>query len=375
MDLSQAPPGPAFFLQREALDRLIRALQEGHYQVVGPRLAEGAIIYDVIEGIQDLPAGWSDEQEAGHYRLKRRDDGALFGYNLGPQSWKKFLHPPQLRIFCAERRDGDFRILSEGEPAPRYAFVGVRACELAAIAVQDRVLLGDQFIEPHYQARREGVFLIAVQCTQAAATCFCSSMGTGPRVQGGYDILLTELPEEQGFLAQPGSGRGIQLLEAVGGSPASEQQRMQAAQRVEQVENQIRRRVDTRDIVRRLYDAYADPRWDHIAARCLACGNCTMVCPTCFCTTVEDASNARGDRAERWRKWDSCFTESFSYIHGGSVRMSVRSRYRQWLTHKFAAWVDQFDMFGCVGCGRCIAWCPAKIDVTEEVREVTAAVG
>jgi Fe-S-cluster-containing hydrogenase component 2 len=128
--------------------------------------------------------------------------------------------------------------------------------------------------------------------------------------------------------------------------------------------------MDTRGIKELLYRNYEHPRWDNVATRCLTCANCTMVCPTCFCTTVEDVTDLSGDHAERWRKWDSCFTMDFSYIHGGSVRATPKSRYRQWLTHKLATWFDQFGSSGCVGCGRCITWCPVAIDLTEEVRAI-----
>jgi len=336
-------------------------------------LGDGAIVLGDVEDLKDLPEGWGDEQEAGQYRLKQREDRALFAYNAGPQSWKKFLHPAQLRFMVAEREGSDFKLLDCSGPAPRYAFVGVRACELAAIRVLDRVLMGDRFVEPHYQARRENLLLVVVHCTQAAPTCFCASMGTGPRAQEGFDMALTELPEGKGFLVEVGSPRGEQLLEALEHRAATEPDRSQAERAIQQAARQIRRQIDTRDLAQRLWGTLDSQHWDRVAARCLACGNCTMVCPTCFCTTVEDVSSVSGDRAERWRKWDSCFTESFSYIHGGSVRASVRSRYRQWLMHKLAAWVDQFGMFGCVGCGRCITWCPAKIDLTEEVREILAS--
>jgi sulfhydrogenase subunit beta (sulfur reductase) len=126
------------------------------------------------------------------------------------------------------------------------------------------------------------------------------------------------------------------------------------------------RTMDTKGIKELLYRNYENPRWDDVAKRCLTCGNCTMVCPTCFCTTVEDITDLTGEHVERWRKLDSCFTMDFSYIHGGSVRSSPRARYRQWMTHKLATWIDQFGTSGCVGCGRCITWCPVGIDITEE---------
>jgi ferredoxin len=354
------------------LEKLFPALHGRGYQVVGPVVRDGAIVYDVVEKLADLPAGWTDEQEAGHYRLRRRDDGALFGYAVGPQSWKKYLHPADIRLLSAERDGKGFRILSN-EPTPtRQAFLGVRACELAAIAVQDRVLLGDRYRDPVYATRRDELFIIAVNCTQAAATCFCTSMGTGPRVPEGYDLVLSEVvrPGKHEFVVQAGTEAGIGVLAEMAPSPASTELCQEAEAAVERAASQIQRRMDTVDIRDLLYANVDHPRWDNVAQRCLTCANCTMVCPTCFCTTVEDVTDLTGTHAERWRKWDSCFSQNFSYVYGGSVRVSAKSRYRQWMTHKLASWIDQFGSSGCVGCGRCITWCPVGIDLTEEVRAI-----
>jgi ferredoxin len=124
-----------------------------------------------------------------------------------------------------------------------------------------------------------------------------------------------------------------------------------------------------RELMAGSYDA---ARWDDVASRCLTCGNCTLACPTCFCTAVEDVTDLSGDHADRWQHWASCFDLDFSYLHGGPVRASARSRYRQWLTHKLGTWHDQFGSSGCVGCGRCIVWCPVGIDITEEVTALQA---
>ena len=357
-------------LAASQLGKLIEVLVRRGYAVVGPTVRDGAIVYDEVESVGDLPAGWTDEQAPGHYRLKRRDDGALFGYVIGPQSWKKYLHPPEIRLWSAERQGGTFRIINNDvKPKAPSAFLGVRACELAAIAVQDRVLLEDTYRHPIYGARRSGAFLIAVQCTQSAATCFCASMGTGPAISSGSDLVLTELVGAGGhrFLVTSGSDRGAEVLNEVPITPATEADLNQAEAGVKAASQQTRA-IDTDGIKELLYQNFEHPRWENVAARCLTCANCTMVCPTCFCTTVEDASDVTGDHAERWRRWDSCFTLSFSYIHGGSIRNSAKARYRQWMTHKLAAWIDQFGSSGCVGCGRCITWCPAGIDITEEVR-------
>ena len=368
-------------LTLQQIERLIPALQHRGYQVIGPAVRDGAIVYDVVERLSDLPVGWTDEQEAGRYHLRRRNDEALFGYVVGPQSWKKYLHPPEVRLFAAERNGQTFRILNDESAPPRRAFLGVRACELAAIAIQDRVLQSDRYRDPIYATRREGIFIVAVNCTQAASTCFCTSMGTGPRVRRGYDLALTELvaPGRHEFVIEIGSEPGAEVLAELsaagtgaGESPVSTQEAalQEAEAAVGRAASQIQRRLDTTGIQELLYANFDHPRWDNVAQRCLTCANCTMVCPTCFCTTVEDVSDVTGMHAERWRKWDSCFTQNFSYIHGGSVRSSAKSRYRQWMTHKLASWIDQFGSSGCVGCGRCITWCPVGIDITEEVRAI-----
>ncbi len=128
--------------------------------------------------------------------------------------------------------------------------------------------------------------------------------------------------------------------------------------------------MDTENLRDLLLSNLEHPRWDDVAQRCLSCTNCTMVCPTCFCASVSEVSDLTGDQVQRVRQWESCFNIDFSYTAGGTVRGDTRSRYRQWLTHKLASWHDQFETSGCVGCGRCITWCPVGIDLTEEVAAI-----
>jgi formate hydrogenlyase subunit 6/NADH:ubiquinone oxidoreductase subunit I len=372
MDTTLTPVEASAAIELPALDQLIASLRRRGYEVIGPKREDGAITCGAVEGISDLPTGWTDEQQAGQYRLKERGDGTVFGYGVGPHSWKRFLHPPEVRIFAAEREETSFRVLNETEAAPPRALLGVRPCEIEAIRIQDRVLLGDRYTDAVYEERRERVFLVAVNCTAPSGTCFCTSLGTGPQARNGFDLALTEVVGENRhvFLVQAGTGAGEEVLAGIDRREPSPAEVRAAANALAAAAARIVRKVDTADLPRLLYGNFEHPEWDRVAARCLSCGNCTQVCPTCFCSTVEDASDPGGMRAERWRKWDSCFTEAFSYIHGGSVRLSVKSRYRQWLTHKFAAWVDQFGTFGCVGCGRCITWCPARIDITEEIAAI-----
>ena len=363
----------ASILGRDSLPALLGALRARGYQLVGPTVRDGAIALDRIDGESDLPIGWTEDQEGGKYRLRKREDLAVFGFTVGPWSWKKFLFPPVTKILDATREAGGaFKVTAAAVDEPKYAFVGVRSCELRAIQVQDRVFLEGPYVDPGYKLRREAAFIVAVNCTQAAPTCFCVSMRTGPHNDTGYDLVLTEIMEGQRheFLVDAGSERGREIIDELSLRPAMIADVEGAEAAIGRAVAQNGRRVAIDGMKELLYRNYESPRWDDVAKRCLSCGNCTMVCPTCFCTTVEDATDLTGNEATRTRKWDSCFTLEFSYIHGGSLRPNTRSRYRQWMTHKLATWIDQFGVAGCVGCGRCITWCPVGIDITEELAAI-----
>ncbi len=374
-----SPPGSQV-LAREDFDSLFEALALRGYTVVGPTIRDRAIVYDEIRSADDLPAGWTDEQDGGHYRLLARDDDALFGYNVGPQSWKAYQLPAERRLWRARLEpDGSVgEIIEDAVPPSRHAFLGVRSCELAAMGILDRVLLGGSHPDPAERARRDGVLVIAVQCGQAGGTCFCSSMGTGPTAGAGFDLALTEvLDSDRGhyFVVDCGSDTGAEILADLPLVAAAKVQQDAARAAHARAAAQMGRELDTSDLRDLLYRNLENPRWDEVAERCLTCGNCTMVCPTCFCTTVEDVTDLQGEHVERHMSWDSCFTIDYSHIAGGSVRSSARSRYRQWMTHKLATWIDQFGSSGCVGCGRCITWCPVGIDITEEARAIRASEG
>jgi ferredoxin len=361
----------------DALQALVEALRGRGYRVLGPTLRDGAIVYDELESAAELPVGWTESQDAATYRLERREDEARFGYAVGPHSWKQFLLPPRVRLWQA-RRDGDGSLEVEQEPLDEtpLAFLGVRSCELHAIGIQDRVFLGGRVVERDYAARRDGAFVVAVNCFEPGGTCFCDSMGTGPKAEAGYDLALTEILEgEHRLLVEVGTETGREVLEELPRREARDADLAAASAAVEGAAQKMGRWLDATDLRDLLQRNLEHPRWNDVAERCLTCGNCTMVCPTCFCTSVEDATDLTGESAERTRVWDSCYSVDYSYIHGGSIRPTGRSRYRQWLTHKFGTWHDQFGSSGCVGCGRCITWCPVGIDVTEELAAIRATDG
>lgn len=357
-------------LTAPGLSALVDLLRARGWTVVAPTVRDGAIVLAPIASTAELPAATGDEQAPGRYRLRRRDDAAWFGYATPAGSWKSFLHPP-VAMQSTVRRDADgaWDVRDAAPPAPRQAFLGVRACELAAIAVQDRVLRSD----PIYSARRNAALLLAVQCVEPSPVCFCTSMGTGPRPQQGYDLLLTELVDGgHRFVVETGSDRGAELLDAVMTQPASATDLDAAAAVVAHAEQGMEVALDPQQARLALQRGGEHPHWNDVAARCLSCGNCTLACPTCFCTDTVDGDDVSGEVATRERRWASCFSLDFSYIHGGSVRAAPAARYRQWLSHKFSTWWDQFGSAGCTGCGRCITWCPAGIDVRAEVAAIGA---
>ncbi len=376
-----------YLLNAAGFDTLLAALQRRGYEVVGPRVRDRAIVYDTLTSAAELPIGWHDEHAGGRYRIERATtaphDRAFFNYVVGPHSWKKYLFPSHETLWRAQRDGAGFRSEEIAEPTPKRAFIGVRSCELHAIAIQDRVFIGGDRIDPRYAERRENIFTVAVNCSTAGANCFCVSMNTGPRVTAHYDLVLTELLDDDrhDFLIAAGSALGAEILAELPLSPATAIDREEVDVLMDATAAMMGRDMDTRDIKTLLYDNATHPRWEDVAQRCVSCGNCTAVCPTCFCSTVEDVTSLDGEHTQRERYWASCFTQDFTHIAGAintigsSTRVSTAARYRHWLTHKLAGWIDQFDTSGCVGCGRCITWCPPGIDLTEEVAAIRSTDG
>ncbi len=366
-------PDRAGFLPLARLPSLPAKLMALDYQCLGPAVENGAIVMRELDAPDGLPRGLQAEQAPGRYRLTQDPHNRYFAWANGPQAIKPLAFAPKESLWCVERdAAGALQFAAVLPEVPRQAIIGVRACDLAALALQDAHFLREDRGDAHYAQQREHLFLVAVQCAVPAATCFCASTGDGPTPTAGYDITLAELAE--GFVAVAGSPKGEAVLNALNLSPATPQQIEAAQQQGQAAAASQTRSLPTRNLHDALMSRLEHPRWDEVAARCLACGNCTAVCPTCFCHAETDEPSLDGHSSEHVRMWDSCFGESHGHLHGFNVRPDIRSRYRQWLTHKLATWHDQFGRSGCVGCGRCIAWCPVGIDLTEEVAALTASV-
>lgn len=372
---SASPRPSGKFLPKDQLDALVGALRERGYMVIAPVIVEGVIMLRPITSADKIARGVRDEQEGGRYRLHDSDPDFYFQYVVGPDSPKRFFFPPQQRLFSLHI-EGERFVLDQGRPqAPKLAFIGVRGCELAAIGVQDRTFGIEEHqgtfrceSEDYYQQAREQSFMVAVNCTRPGETCFCTSWNSGPEATEGYDLSITEL--KAGFVIRAGSDEGEQLLRELPVIETTDEQLEVEDLKLKDSADHMGRRFDPTGVKELLDQSIEHPHWDEVAQRCLSCGNCTMVCPTCFCSTVVDSNDLATNQVTRTREWESCFTQEFSYTTGGPERRSTRAQYRHWLRHKLCTWWDQFDMSGCTGCGRCITWCPVGIDLTQEVEAI-----
>lgn len=385
--MEQERPADAAIIDLEGINSLIALLRARGYATRGPVVRDGAIVPGELAGARDLPIGYHDQQGPGTYRLEESADAEAFGWAVGPQSLKGDFFSPHSVLWRGRSGVEEPEIFEPVSSADLpVAFIGARPCELAALSMLDRVLSDGSHPDARYGARRRGTFIAVAECGTPSATCFCNSMGTGPGVEQNYDLAITEIAEDSSdpslsssqqrhhYLVRAGSEPGRSVLAEL--PKRSVEQAEWAARQVvlDRATEQMGGRLDTTGLPGLLARNLDHPRWAEVADRCLACGNCTMVCPTCFCSDIHDVTDLSGG-IERTRRWSSCFELSHSFLHGGAVRTSTASRYRQWATHKLSTWHDQFGTSGCVGCGRCIVWCPVGIDITEEVRAIRAADG
>jgi len=365
--------GAKVTIRKSEINHLISALGESGYETIGPKVRDQAIAYAPINNLDDLPQGYTNEQERGYYRINRDNHKRYFDITPGADSWKKFLFPPRTLLFEASRENGRWKETIPPYQQTKYAFFGVRPCELSAIDVQDKVFIRDDFTDPIYKSLRENILILVVNCLHPSRTCFCTSMGTGPKATNGFDLSLIELDDV--FLIEIGSDAGLAFVQLIEWELASAFYLQAAEQELAKAIQSISRSIrDPQTVPEMLLENLDHPNWDEVGKRCLSCTNCTQVCPTCFCWDVEDSTNLSGNQTKRTRVWDSCFNLSYSAQAGGNTRPTTKSRYRQWLSHKMGGWVKQFGESGCVGCGRCITWCPAKIDITEEIKTFQEAI-
>jgi len=364
-----------YYLPKLGLEQLVKTLHDEGYTVIAPRVHDDVIRMQPIQSADQIARGVRDQQEGGRYRLTPDDDRIWFDYTVGPDSPRRFFFPPEQRLFSLTVKGEAFEVTQSAPQAPKLAFIGVRACDLAAMAIQDRVfgVATDRRMyrcesDSFYRRARQQSLMIAVNCTRPGGTCFCDSMNTGPEAREGFDLALTEL--KGGFVVKIGSPKGQALIDKLPARGPTESEVELADLKMGNAVQRMGRTLTTEGLAETLAQAVEHPHWNEVAKRCLSCANCTLVCPTCFCSTVLDSNDLATGEVSRTRYWGSCYTHQFTFTTAGPTRTSIRGRYRHWMRHKLSTWWEQFGVSGCVGCGRCITWCPVGIDITEEAAAI-----
>lgn len=338
------------------------------YTTISPVIDNGVIYYRTNHEFKNLPTGSKQVEFAGGYQLYTGSKN-FFSYVRPANTIRHFLMPSPLKLYTVKKTDRGIQFEYDLKPQ-KLAIFDIRRCDLKALKILDMVYLEHEHPDVYYLSNRQNLFLVGVDCLEASSVCFCGSM-MDCEDNYGADMFITEL--EDGFLVDVLTERASKLIEGLNLTPASEIDLENRKKAREKFKNSIHKSLDINNLKETLYKNIEHPYWQEIGKRCLSCTNCTQVCPTCFCFDIKEVNSLDLSQSERYVFWDSCFNQTFATVHKFNVRDSVASRYRQWLMHKMAYWQDQFGDVGCVGCGRCITWCPAKIDIqveTSKLREL-----
>ena len=247
---------------------------------------------------------------------------------------------------------------------------GIRPCDARSAILLDQVFDTPDYQDPYYVNRRKNTILIGLACNSPLGTCFCTVVGGGPFSVDGLDLLWTDLDDR--YLVETVTERGEALI---ADRPHFRQATQEDTNRKATIAAQARQMVsgpNVQGIREKLDGMYDDPFWDELHQKCLGCGVCSYLCPTCHCfDIVDEGTDARGRRV---RNWDTCQFALFTHhASGHNPRRSGKERMRQRVMHKFNYFVENFGEIACVGCGRCVRECPVNMDirvVIEAIRQV-----
>jgi len=328
-----------YHLPKIKLDAFVQELRKA-YDVFGPVPKGKEFVFAPITSAEEL---------ALHYQT-----------TLLPP--KKLLHLPFEVLFSFHE---DQHIEETGAPPRPQVILGIHPCDVHAIHILDKAYTSE-YPDPYYIAKRRNTILIALNCTTPGEHCFCSSFGTGPALKEGYDLLLTDLGD--GFLMEVGSEIGKKVLHDIDMEliPAPRVALVEKQKVIDNARRRFQKRLNTEGLHELLEDNFRHPLWEELMHQCLACGSCTMVCPTCFCYNVVDKLDLNLKSGKRQREWDSCMLLEYAQVAlGHNFRKDRDARVKQRIYHKLVYYEPQFGTLGCVGCGRCIKTCVKKIDITD----------
>ncbi|MEW6142202.1 MAG: 4Fe-4S dicluster domain-containing protein [Chloroflexota bacterium] len=280
---------------------------------------------------------------------------------------KKLFIPDSEALFSFKRKDGDI-ILGNlaSKPDEKRVLLGIHPCDITALSRLDKVF-DEVYRDPYYKNKRENTIVVGLTCSEPAHLCFCKSVGSGPDLNKGFDLLMTDIGRS--YFVKVGSKSGEKLTKKTYFREATQADKSKRIAVIERLEQQLRSSFSIDGLIETMRRRYNDKAWDSYSNRCVTCGICNMVCPTCHCFAVLDKTNADQTEGKRVRVWDSCHFERFSRMAGGlDLRESKASRFKHRLYDKFDYTPARYGDVFCVGCGRCIKFCQSEIDLRDALR-------
>lgn len=303
------------------------------------------------------------------FKLLHKGESILLEYDNAVVPPKDWFFGQSREVFAFESTLKDLKMTMSEKDSQEYVLFGVRPCDLKSIALLDKVFLGDVSGEPFsdddYQWRREQTTIIGLSCREPESSCFCIAFGLSPISSEDADLMLTEI--EDGYYVEVVTEKGESLFKEYA-SFFEDSQGLDKKALEESIEEKMID-VDLSEVYDKIRTLYDSPYWEEIANRCLGCGICTYLCPTCHCFDLHDETT--GEKGRRMRTWDSCMFSNFTLMTSGeNPRSTQKERVRQRFFHKLRYFQERYDESLCVGCGRCISKCPVNIDIVQIIQDV-----
>ncbi|MDD5475452.1 MAG: 4Fe-4S dicluster domain-containing protein [Syntrophales bacterium] len=336
------------------------------------RLIKKDLLAGLIKGLAQDTLVYAPVQDEDNVLFKVLEKGMepLTEYDNTKNAPKNFFFPQQETLMRYLKKERGSELLGVPGVTAEAVLFGVRPCDARSFVLLDNIFDDPQYRDPYYVDRREKTTIISIACTRPPYTaCFCTSVGGHPLSSEGVDVSLIDLGDN--WLAEFVTEKGEKLMKKLGDLPKGDEQWASKKEALaEKAAGAITTKIPGKDIKPWLDENFDHPFWDTIHASCLACGTCTYLCPTCHCFDITDEIKKSDGR--RVRSWDSCMYWLFTHeTSGHNPRTSQKQRWRQRFMHKFKYFVDNFDAIACVGCGRCVMYCPVNIDIRKIAQDIS----
>jgi len=282
---------------------------------------------------------------------------------------KDLFFPQTEDVFRFSTEGKEFEVKEKHSPSSKKVIFGLRACDIRSLRLLDLVFAEGEYRDEAYTGRRNKNILITWSCTEPEETCFCTSFDSDPGRPEFGDILAIDLKD--GLILEAQSEVGEEILDKADDLLRSAvQNQIKKAERLQlEAKDKVALEVGLDNIKNELSDRFDDPIYEKYASRCLGCGICTYLCPTCHCYDLE--SETWGQEGLRYRCWDSCMFSNYTRLAGGeNPRPTKTERLRNRFLHKLQYFPEMYEQYGCTGCGRCLKYCPVSVDITKFIRQI-----